>query len=155
MAQRDDNERTELAVNPLYMMEGMEALKTSTLFGQLSEAELKTLFMAGDRRVFQEGEDLLKKGDSLDALWFIVSGRVEVTKDRGGTEQGTATTFGERALVGTVPSPIACRAVAEGEALRFTRSSLLKLSREMPKLGVKILWGLLESAYKSQEAEED
>ncbi|MDY7227890.1 cyclic nucleotide-binding domain-containing protein [Hyalangium rubrum] len=155
MGQRDDNERTELAVNPLYMMEGMEALKTSSLFGQLNEAELKTLFQAGERRVFQDGEELVKKGDDLDAFWVVVSGRVEVARDGSSTEQGAATFFGDRALAGTVPSPLSCRAVAEGEALRFSRASLVKLSREFPKLGVKILWVLLENAYKNQDSEED
>lgn len=151
--QRDDNERTELAVNPLYMMEGMEALKASKLFGQLSEAELKTLFNAGERRLFQGGDQLVKKGDSLDALWVITSGRVELAKGGPLIEQGAPTFFGERALAGTKPSPLACKAVAEGEALRFSRASLLKLSREQPKLGVKILWALLENSYRSQEAE--
>ncbi|HEX8700138.1 MAG TPA: cyclic nucleotide-binding domain-containing protein [Myxococcaceae bacterium] len=155
MAQRDDSERTELAVNPLYMMEGMEALKSSNLFGSLSEVELKTLFNAGERRPFQDGEQLVKQGDPLDALWVITSGRVELAKGGPLIEQGAPTFFGERALANTAPAPLACRAVAEGEALRFTRASLLKLSREQPKLGVKILWALLENSYRSQEAEED
>ena len=153
--QRDDNERTELAVNPLYMMEGMEALKTSNLFGSLSEVELKTLFQAAERRPFQDGDQLVKKGDPLDALWVLTSGRVELAKGGPLVEQGAPSYFGERSLASTGPSPLECRAVAEGEALRFTRANLLKLSREQPKLGVKILWALLESAYRSQEAEED
>ena len=153
--QRDDSERTELAVNPLYMMEGMEALKGSNLFGQLSEVELKTLFQAGERRPFQDGDQLVKKGDPLDALWVITSGRVELAKGGPLVEQGAPAFFGERALVETAPSTLACRAVAEGEALRLSRSGLLKLSREQPKLGVKILWALLENAYRSQDAEED
>ena len=153
--QRDDNERTELAVNPLYMMEGMEALKASNLFGSLSEVELKTLFLAAERRPFQDGDQLVKKGDSLDALWVITSGRVELAKGGPLLKQGAPAFFGERALASTGPSPLGCQAVAEGEALRFTRAGLLKLSREQPKLGVKILWALLENSYRSQDAEED
>lgn len=155
MAQRDDSERTELAVNPLYMMEGMEALKNSNLFGSLSEAELKLLFQAGERRPFQDGDQLIKKGDPLDALWVLTSGRVELAKGGPLIEQGAPTYFGERALAETAPSPLECRAVAEGEAMRFTRATLLKLSREQPKLGVKLLWALLENSYRSQDAEED
>jgi CRP-like cAMP-binding protein len=156
VGQRDDNERTELAVNPLYMMEGIEALKASTLFAQISGPDLKVLFQVGERRAFQDGEELVKKGEPLEALWVIVSGRVEVSQDGAGLiEQGTATFFGERALAETAPSRLSARAVAEGEALRFTRSSLMKLSREQPKLGVKLLWALLENAYKAQDAEED
>jgi CRP-like cAMP-binding protein len=155
LAQRDDNERTELSVNPLYMMEGMDALKTSTLFGQLSEAELKLLFQACERREFKDGEQLIQKGEPLDALWVIASGRVELAKGGPLIEQGAATFFGERALAETAPSPLACRAVAEGEALRFPRSNLLKLCREQPKLGVKLLWALLENAYRSQDTEEE
>jgi CRP-like cAMP-binding protein len=155
VAQRDDNERTELSVNPLYMMEGMEALKASALFGQLSEAELKALFLAAERRPFEDGEQLLKKGEPLDALWVITSGRVELAKGGPRVEQGAATFFGERALAETAPSPLECRAVAEGEALRFPRANLLKLSREQPKLGVKLLWALLENAYRRQDSEED
>jgi hypothetical protein len=48
---------------------------------------------------------------------------------------------------------MSCRAVSEGEALRFSRASLVKLSREQPALGVKLLWKLLEHAYQSQDAD--
>jgi len=153
VGQRDDNERTELAVNPLYMMEGLDALKASSLFGQLSGTELKTLLQAGERRPFQDGEQLLAKGAPLDTFWVIVSGRVEITKEGHSSEQGSSTFFGERALAGTVPAPMSCQAVSEGEALRFSRASLVKLSREQPALGVKLLWKLLENAYVSQEAD--
>jgi CRP-like cAMP-binding protein len=156
VGQRDDNERTELAVNPLYMMEGIEALKACSLFAQLSGPDLKTVFQTGERRAFSDGEELVKKGDPLDALWVVVTGRVEVSQQGAGlVEQGTATFFGERALGETSPAHLSARAVAEGEALRFTRASLMKLSREQPKLGVKILWALLENAYKGQDSEED
>ncbi len=153
VGQSDDNERTELAVNPLYMMEGMEALKASSLFGQLNGTELKTLFLAGERRPFQDGEELLKQGEPLDAFWFVASGRVEITKDGRSIEQGPSTFFGERALAGTIPAPMSCRAVSEGEALRFSRATLVKLSRTQPNLGVKMLWALLESAHKSQDSD--
>ena len=152
MGQRDDNERTELSVNPLYMMEGMDALKASTLFGQLSGTELKLLFQAAERRPFEDGEELLDVGAPLDAFWLIVHGRVELTKAGSSSEQGPNTFFGERALAGTVPAPMSCRAVSQGEALRFSRASIVKLSREQPALGVKLLWKLLENAYVSQEA---
>ncbi len=153
MGQSNDNERTELAVNPLYMMEGLEALKTSSLFGQLNGTELKKLFEAGQRRPCQDGDELLKQGDPLDAFWVVVSGRVEITKAGRNIEQGPSTFFGERALAGTIPAPMSCRAVSEGEALRFTRAALVKLSREQPNLGVKMLWALLESAHKSQDSD--
>jgi CRP-like cAMP-binding protein len=153
VGQRDDNERTELAVNPLYMMEGLDALKASSLFGQLSGTELKTLLQAAERRPFQDGEPLLAMGAPLDAFWVIVHGRVEITREGHSSEQGPSTFFGERALAGTVPAPMSCRAVSEGEALRFSRASLVKLSREQPALGVKLLWKLLENAYVSQDAD--
>jgi CRP-like cAMP-binding protein len=153
VGQHDDNERTELAVNPLYMMEGLDALKASSLFGQLSGAELKLLFQAAERRPFDDGEQLLAPGAPLDAFWVIVHGRVEITQDGRSSEQGSSTCFGERALAGTVPAPMSCRAVSEGEALRFSRANLVKLSREQPALGVKLLWKLLENAYVSREAD--
>ncbi len=153
MGQRDDNERTELTVNPLYMMDGMDALKASTLFSHLSGTELKLLFQAAERRPFEDGEQLLAAGAPLDALWVVVHGRVEITKDGRSTEQGPNTFFGERSLAGTIPAPMSCRAVSEGEALRFSRANLVKLSREQPALGVKLLWKLLENAYVSQEAD--
>lgn len=151
--QRDDNERTELAVNPLYMMEGMDALKASSLFGQLNGTELKKLFQAAERRPFQDGELLLREGDLLDAFWVIVTGRVEITQGGRSSEQGPSTCFGDRALVATAPAGMNCRAVSDGEALRFTRASLVKLSREQPNLGVKMLWSLLENAYQRQDAD--
>lgn len=153
MGQSNDSERTELAVNPLYMMEGMEALKASALFGQLNGTELKKLFQTGERRVFQDGEQLLKEGEPLDAFWVVVTGRVEITRDGRSSEQGPSTFFGERALAGTVTAPMSCRAVSEGEALRFTREGLMKLSREQPNLGVKFLWPLLEHVFTSQDAD--
>jgi CRP-like cAMP-binding protein len=151
--QRDDNERTELAVNPLYMMEGMDALKASSLFGQLNGTELKALFQAAERRPFQDGEQLLGEGDLLDAFWVLATGRVEISKGGRSSEQGPSTFFGDRALVATAPAGMSCRAVSDGEALRFTRASLVKLSRAQPSLGVKLLWALLENAYQRQDAD--
>lgn len=153
MGQRDDNERTELAVNPLYMMEGMDALKASSLFGQLSGTELKLLYQAGERRPFEDGEQLLTEGAPLDAFWVVVTGRVELGQNGRRSEQGPSTFFGERALAGTAPAAMSCRAVSEGEALRFTRANLVKLSRAQPALGVKLLWKLLEHAYQGPEAD--
>ncbi len=155
MGHSDDSERTELSINPLYMMEGMDALKASDLFGQLSGTELKRLFEASERRPFQDGEELVRVGEPLDAFWVIVTGRVELTQDGRRSEQGPATSFGDRALVSTVPAPMSCRAVSEGEALRFSRVNLVKLTREQPTLGVKMLWALLENAYRVQEAESE
>jgi CRP-like cAMP-binding protein len=151
--QRDDNERTELAVNPLYIMEGMDALKASSLFGQLNGTELKTLFQAGERHPFEDGEQLPSEGEPLDAFWVVVTGRVEITKGGRSSEQGPSTFFGERALADTVPAPMSCRAVSEGEALRFSREGLMKLTRAQPNLGVKLLWALLGNVYKTQDAD--
>lgn len=153
MGERDDNERTELSVNPLYMMEGMDALKASSLFGQLSGTELKVLYLAGERRPFQDGEPLLGEEDPLDTLWLIVTGRVEITQEGRSTEQGPSTFFGARALVRTQPAAMICRAVSEGEAVRFSRASFVKLARQQPALGVKLLWAMLENAYTSQDAD--
>ena len=153
MGKREDNERTELAVNPLYMMEGMDALKASSLFGQLNGTELKNLFQAADRRPFQDGEQLIGEGDLLDAFWVVVTGRVEITRNGRSIEQGPSTFFGDRALVATAPAGMTCRAVSDGEALRFTRARLAKLSQQQPSLGVKLLWALLENAYQSQDAD--
>jgi CRP-like cAMP-binding protein len=153
VGQSSDSESTELAINPLYVMEGLEALKASVLFGQLNGNELKSLFQAGERHPFLDGEQLLKEGEPLDAFWVVVTGRVEITREGRSIEQGPSTFFGERALAGTVSAPMSCRAVSEGEALRFSRGGLMKLSREQPALGVKFLWPLLEHVFTSQDAD--
>lgn len=152
MGQSDDNERTELAVNPLYMMEGMEALKSTPLFKDLNGTELKRLFQTGERRPFEEGEELVKKGEILEALWVIVSGRVELSRPDGSGELGPGGFFGERGLVDSVPSNLSCRAVAEGEALRFPRHEVMKLYKAQPVIAVKMLSGLLHNAYKAMDA---
>ena len=84
------------------------------MFDNLSDAEADVIFSLLSYANLDRGEQIFSEGDPGNQCYFILSGRVNVTKDLGeGREQRLATlvsgdTFGEIALIDRKPRSAGC-----------------------------------------------
>ena len=82
-------------------MEKENLLRNVSLFGGLKKKEIKSLALACVERSFQEGETLVKQGDSGIGLYIICSGKVKIVKETASgkkldiAEHGPGEFFGE------------------------------------------------------------
>jgi signal transduction histidine kinase len=115
------------------------------LFG-LEEEDLTELAQAAITRVFPPGKVIIQEGDEGNAIYFIVTGHVEIVKQYSdGTERflhtsGPGEPFGEMALLqegGRTATVRACDEVTT--VLEVGRESFLNVLGRSPSLGVRIL----------------
>jgi signal transduction histidine kinase len=115
------------------------------LFG-LEEEYLTELAQAAVTRVFPPGTVIIQEGDEGNAIYFIVTGHVEIVKQYSdGTERflhtsGPGEPFGEMALLqegGRTATVRACDEVTT--VLEVGREPFLKVLGRSPSLGVRIL----------------
>lgn len=75
-------------------------LNKSRLFAELSAADIAVIVGACEERLLMAGEELFSEGDSGDAIWIILSGRVEVYKNIRGDIDRTLASLGPGDVIG-------------------------------------------------------
>lgn len=97
------------------------------------------------------GEVLTKEGDRGDSLYYIVSGRIQISKD---SNEGTQTVLarfnrgasvGEMSLIEDTPRSATATALDPAELLIMTRQGFDDLVKKHPDIGVKILKNIAKS----------
>ncbi len=61
-----------------------ERLRDIPLFRDLETAKCKLVAMSSDRLHYQEGDAVFEQGDPSDAVYFMLSGRVRVSRELNG-----------------------------------------------------------------------
>ena len=61
-----------------------EQLRDIFLFRDLDAAKCKLVAMSSDRLHYQEGDIVFKEGDPSDAVYFMLSGRIRVSRELKG-----------------------------------------------------------------------
>ena len=109
-----------------------------SLFAGLDKAEREFLAVHAVTRVFPKHSIIINEGDTSDALYVVVSGRVKAyLSDEQGKEiilntHGPGEYFGEMALFGQERRPATTRAIRQTRLLPLTRTSLLERIRQDP-----------------------
>ncbi len=117
-----------------------EDIANTELFRGLSPDELQRIAQRLENCVFLSGMVILAKEAPVDALYFILAGRVRVELQGGVgqvlnlTELGVGDVFGERAILTDEPRTADVRAITEVRAARLSRSDFEELLRETPLL---------------------
>ncbi len=106
-------------------MDGIEFLKQTELFSELSLDELRTFYDVAEARQFAEGSVLIEQDRPGEALYVVRQGAVTVKKAVDGAEHvlatlGPGSPVGEMALFDDAPT--SARVVAAGEVLAFALS---------------------------------
>jgi tetratricopeptide (TPR) repeat protein len=105
------------------MMEGFEALRRVPLFGQLSLAELKTIYHLCQVTDVAFGEKLVEAGKPSPALWIVLNAIVDV-RGAGGRDVARLQAgdhLGEMGLFDDAVSGVEVVVAAPGRALRLNK----------------------------------
>jgi len=121
-------------------------LKQVPLFSDISVDQLGRVAAIAEEKVYEEGEYLIRQGESGHALFLIVEGHVELSgKNEDGTE-GTLGVFGpmqaigESALFDSGPSRISAQALFDkARVLVIDGEQAVRLVRLYPDIGVGLL----------------
>ena len=119
-----------------------------TVFDGLSEEEWQAVIRNAQSIPFSAGEVLLKEGEVDDAVYIVVSGKVEVispgnfgrVKRIASIDEGSV--YGEVAFFDARPRSASVRAVSDGQVLRLSRRGFEKISAWNPKLAQQFLFDL-------------
>jgi len=96
-------------------------------------------------RIYLDGEDIIRQGDTGDSMYVVQGGRVEVVQhSKKGGEQHLAFLeagdfFGEMAVFEKEVRSAIVRAAGESRVLKIDKKALLRRIREDPLLAVNLL----------------
>lgn len=96
-------------------------------------------------RVYRDGEQIIRQGDSGESMYVVQSGRVEVVQHgEDGGEQHLAYLeagdfFGEMSVFEKEVRSATVRSAGEARVLQIDRKTLLRRIREDPLLAVNLL----------------
>jgi CRP-like cAMP-binding protein len=96
-------------------------------------------------RVYRDGEQIIRQGDSGESMYVVQSGRVEVVQHgKDGSEQHLAYLeagdfFGEMSIFEREVRSATVRSAGEARVLQIDRKTLLRRIHEDPLLAVNLL----------------
>lgn len=119
------------------------------LFSNLSRSQLGRVATVAELRLYREGHEVVKAGQSGQAFYVIANGRVKVTKGRRTeAELGHGDFFGELALLDGGARTRSVVALTTLEAIRIDRPSFRRLLRKEPDLALALLEGMARRTRK-------
>lgn len=123
----------------------LELLKSSPLFGYLSDEQIALLASRLQPAEFRRNEVIFLKNDPGDSLYVICSGRVKISvpnpdgKDLIINIYGAGDVFGEMSLFDGLPRSAAATALEQVEALRLSRQSFEEVLASVHGLALSII----------------
>jgi signal transduction histidine kinase len=120
-------------------------LESSTLFGQLPQAELDLLAQLTHEKTLEPGSQIFKEGDPGDGLYFIKDGLVEISVNVGPNAEhvisqvGPGDILGEMAVLEDKPRSATATALQKTSLLFIPRGELLGLVSRSPALSMALL----------------
>jgi len=95
-------------------------------------------------RACQDGDTIVRQGETADCMYVVQAGQVEVLIEKPGGDIRLAVlepgdVFGEMALFSKAPRSATIRAVGEARVLRVNKEGFLKRVHEDPSLAFRIL----------------
>lgn len=132
-----------MAKNNIYPLMGIKA------FSSLEYNEYNIIGQIISPSKFKAGDIILKEGSHGNSMCFIAEGTLSVIKQKEDGNQALITTvsagefIGEMALVVGLVRSATIQAKTDGILLTLRRVDFEKIIEEHPKIGVKILKGIL------------
>jgi CRP-like cAMP-binding protein len=95
-------------------------------------------------KVYVDGEEIVRQGETGDCMYVIQTGQVEAIQGREGKEVrlavlGVGDVFGEMALFERMPRSATVRALGEVRVLTIDKKTFLRQVHEDPSLAFRIL----------------
>jgi len=132
-------------------MNKLALLKSSLLFKDLSETELKRLEPLFDEKRIVEGKTVFIENMPGERLYLIEEGAVKISKMLAeGDEKilvvlGPEDFFGEMAILEGAPRSATARVVEDARLLSLQRKDFEVLCDENPRLGLKIMRNIIRT----------
>jgi CRP/FNR family cyclic AMP-dependent transcriptional regulator len=120
-------------------------LEEISIFAEMEPAALALLEQCMVRRVFSKNTIILSEGDSSDALYVIVEGKVKVyLNDDSGKEaiinyQGEGEYFGELSLIDDAKRSASIMAVEKSTMAVMSKQSFHRVLKENPDIAIHLL----------------
>jgi CRP-like cAMP-binding protein len=115
-------------------------LKSIDLFSQIPGEDLAQVALISTEEQKDLGEEIFAEGESGDALFLVIDGRVRVHRqDRMIAELGERECFGEMALLDAAPRSATVTALAETNLLKITREDFEDIMTEKPEIAMGII----------------
>lgn len=114
------------------------------IFHGLEEEEAAMICEALETISYKTGDTILNEGDSIQALWIILEGKCNVTREcRPGSERTLAAltagdVFGEMSFVRTAPHSASIKAVSDVRVCAYRREDFLALVGKRPQAAWQI-----------------
>lgn len=117
------------------------------LLADLDPGELRSLTVFLRHHRLTAGDILFKQGEASQGLWFLVSGKVAILKERSDQPAktgrvatvGAGQTLGEISLMDGQPHSATATADTDAVLLSLSRDDFDRLLKDYPRLGVTLL----------------
>ncbi len=121
-----------------------EMLQAIPIFAELNPKDVTTICRSSKRYTVPPGTQVIREGAQGDALFVILSGELEVTKDDHGREivlasRGAGEFLGEMSLLEQVPRTASVRAVRDSELLEIGAGTFQQLLEDNPTIASTLL----------------
>jgi CRP-like cAMP-binding protein len=126
----------------------MMLLRNVPMFAGLVPDDLEELALVVQERIFMPNDDLCREGDSGDAVFVVVKGKVRVfTTGSGGertlSELGAGACIGEMAVLDSAPRSATVRALERTRAVIIPGDGFKQLLSERPEMSLTIVGELV------------
>lgn len=120
------------------------ALAGVPLFADLSRKHLQRLAKEADEQSFGPGETIVEEGNAGETLFVVLEGHGKVIRGRRKVgEVLPGDFFGELSAIDGGPRSASVVAETQMKVLRLFRRTLMALLNDEPRLGVKMLDGIV------------
>lgn len=116
----------------------------------LTDDEIEKVTPCFEVVLYPAGTVLFREGDPGDYMGFVISGKIEVTKQTEfkGKEiiialVGKGSFIGEISTFDALPRSTSAKAIEDTELLIFRRATLDRILEDYPQIGIKMLEGII------------
>jgi CRP-like cAMP-binding protein len=121
----------------------MRILSGVGLFEELTSEQLRLLAFGAENIQLPAGRELYREGEKADCAYVVVSGTVELFREREGksmvlAEMGRSTILGELALIADTTRLTSARTATDTMLIRISRSLFRRILEEFPLVAAKL-----------------
>jgi CRP-like cAMP-binding protein len=115
-------------------------LKSIELFSQIPSEDLAQVALISAEEAREGGEEIFAEGDSGDALYLVLDGRVRIHKaERQVAELGERECFGEMAILDADARSASATALGDCRLLKISREDFQEIMSEKPEIAMGII----------------